>query len=58
MEKAKQNMYDEQYERFDVRVIKDRDGKLPTSEESVRRWKEYFQELTNEEKEREEGWRR
>ncbi|KAK3508721.1 hypothetical protein QTP70_004263 [Hemibagrus guttatus] len=33
-----------------VRVIKDRDGRLLTSEESVqRRWKEYFEELMNEE---------
>ncbi|KAK3568940.1 hypothetical protein QTP86_020632, partial [Hemibagrus guttatus] len=37
-----------------VRVIKDRDGRVLTSEESVqRRWKEYFQELMNEENERE-----
>ncbi|KAK3519772.1 hypothetical protein QTP70_004293 [Hemibagrus guttatus] len=37
-----------------VRVIKDRDGKVLTSEESVqRRWKEYFEELMNEENERE-----
>ncbi|KAK3538494.1 hypothetical protein QTP86_006194 [Hemibagrus guttatus] len=37
-----------------VRVIKDRDGRLLTSEESVqRRWKEYFEELMNEENERE-----
>ncbi|KAK3536242.1 hypothetical protein QTP86_000147 [Hemibagrus guttatus] len=37
-----------------VRVIKDRDGRVLTSEESVqRRWKEYFEELMNEEKERE-----
>ncbi|KAK3575637.1 hypothetical protein QTP86_031594, partial [Hemibagrus guttatus] len=37
-----------------VRVIKDRDGKVLTSEESVqRRWKEYFEELKNEENERE-----
>ncbi|KAK3512329.1 hypothetical protein QTP70_005794 [Hemibagrus guttatus] len=36
-----------------VRVIKDRDGRVPTSEESVqRRWKEYFEELMNEENER------
>ncbi|KAK3522581.1 hypothetical protein QTP86_025002, partial [Hemibagrus guttatus] len=33
-----------------VRVIKDRDGRVLTSEESVqRRWKEYFEELMNEE---------
>ncbi|KAK3574719.1 hypothetical protein QTP86_015389 [Hemibagrus guttatus] len=37
-----------------VRVIKDRDGRVLTSEESVqRRWKEYFEELMNEEDERE-----
>ncbi|KAK3563688.1 hypothetical protein QTP86_034395 [Hemibagrus guttatus] len=37
-----------------VRVIKDRDGSVLTSEESVqRRWKEYFEELMNEENERE-----
>ncbi|KAK3574354.1 hypothetical protein QTP86_005145 [Hemibagrus guttatus] len=37
-----------------VRVIKDRDGRVFTSEESVqRRWKEYFEELMNEENERE-----
>ncbi|KAK3546717.1 hypothetical protein QTP70_033372, partial [Hemibagrus guttatus] len=37
-----------------VRVIKDRDGNVLTSEESVqRRWKEYFEELMNEENERE-----
>ncbi|KAK3519670.1 hypothetical protein QTP86_005327 [Hemibagrus guttatus] len=37
-----------------VRVIKDRDGRVRTSEESVqRRWKEYFEELMNEENERE-----
>ncbi|KAK3519671.1 hypothetical protein QTP86_005328 [Hemibagrus guttatus] len=37
-----------------VRVIKDRDGRVLTSEESVqRRWKEYSEELMNEENERE-----
>ncbi|KAK3513646.1 hypothetical protein QTP70_028816, partial [Hemibagrus guttatus] len=37
-----------------VRVIKDRDGRVLTSEESVqRRWKEYFEELMNEETEKE-----
>ncbi|KAK3529353.1 hypothetical protein QTP70_029338, partial [Hemibagrus guttatus] len=37
-----------------VRVIKDRDGRVLTSEESgQRRWKEYFEELMNEENERE-----
>ncbi|KAK3554690.1 hypothetical protein QTP70_032660 [Hemibagrus guttatus] len=37
-----------------VRVIKDRDGRVLTSEESVqRRWKEYFEELMNERNERE-----
>ncbi|KAK3538861.1 hypothetical protein QTP86_018773, partial [Hemibagrus guttatus] len=42
-----------------VRVIKDRDGRVLTSEESVqRRWKEYFEELMNEENEREKNSRR
>ncbi|KAK3530520.1 hypothetical protein QTP86_027885 [Hemibagrus guttatus] len=42
-----------------VRVIKDRDGRVLTSEESVqRRWKEYFEELMNEENEREKKRRR
>ncbi|KAK3543130.1 hypothetical protein QTP70_011668 [Hemibagrus guttatus] len=37
-----------------VRVIKDRDGRVLTSKENVqRRWKEYFEELMNEENERE-----
>ncbi|KAK3506797.1 hypothetical protein QTP70_028366 [Hemibagrus guttatus] len=37
-----------------VRVIKDRDGRVLTSEECVqRRWKEYFEGLMNEENERE-----
>ncbi|KAK3561661.1 hypothetical protein QTP86_012493 [Hemibagrus guttatus] len=37
-----------------VRVIKDRDGRVLTSEECVqRRWKEHFEELMNEENERE-----
>ena len=37
-----------------VRVMKDRDGNVLTSEESVlRRWKEYFEGLMNEENERE-----
>ncbi|KAK3513783.1 hypothetical protein QTP70_028893 [Hemibagrus guttatus] len=37
-----------------VRVIKDRDGRVLTSKESVqRRWKEHFEELMNEENERE-----
>ncbi|KAK3545783.1 hypothetical protein QTP70_012755 [Hemibagrus guttatus] len=37
-----------------VRVIKDRDGRVLTSEGSIqRRWKEYFEELMNEENERE-----
>ncbi|KAK3511747.1 hypothetical protein QTP70_020749, partial [Hemibagrus guttatus] len=37
-----------------VRVIKDRDGRVLTSEDSVqRRWKEYFEEVMNEENERE-----
>ncbi|TRY54572.1 hypothetical protein DNTS_001573 [Danionella cerebrum] len=64
--KAKQKAYDELYARLarqrdrdgkdvqQIRVIKDRDGKVLTSEESVlRRWKEYFEELMNEENERE-----
>ncbi|KAK3516728.1 hypothetical protein QTP70_022518 [Hemibagrus guttatus] len=39
-----------------VRVIKDRDGRVLTSEESVqRRWKEYFEELINEREKRVEG---
>ncbi|KAK3506807.1 hypothetical protein QTP70_028370 [Hemibagrus guttatus] len=42
-----------------VRVIKDRDGRVLTSEESVqRRWKEYFEELMNEENERGKKGRR
>ncbi|KAK3543633.1 hypothetical protein QTP70_025994 [Hemibagrus guttatus] len=42
-----------------VRVIKDRDGRVLTSEESEqRRWKEYFEELMNEENEREKKSRR
>ncbi|KAK3528717.1 hypothetical protein QTP70_009951 [Hemibagrus guttatus] len=42
-----------------VRVIKDRDGRVLTSEESVqRRWKEYFEELMNEENEREKKSKR
>ncbi|KAK3537920.1 hypothetical protein QTP70_024579 [Hemibagrus guttatus] len=42
-----------------IRVIKDRDGRVLTSEESVqRRWKEYFEELMNEENEREKKSRR
>ncbi|KAK3545979.1 hypothetical protein QTP70_018415, partial [Hemibagrus guttatus] len=42
-----------------VRVFKDRDGRVLTSEESVqRRWKEYFEELMNEENEREKKIRR
>ncbi|KAK3575082.1 hypothetical protein QTP86_019739 [Hemibagrus guttatus] len=37
-----------------VRIIKDRDGRVLTSEDSVqRRWKEYFEELINEENEME-----
>ncbi|MCJ8738183.1 hypothetical protein PDJAM_G00032490 [Pangasius djambal] len=37
-----------------IKVIKDRDGRVLTSEESVKRtWKEYFEELMNEENERE-----
>ncbi|MCJ8729266.1 hypothetical protein PDJAM_G00104150 [Pangasius djambal] len=42
-----------------VRVIKDRDGRVLTSAESVqRRWKEYFEELMNEENERDKKSRR
>ncbi|KAK3512854.1 hypothetical protein QTP70_028917 [Hemibagrus guttatus] len=42
-----------------IRVIKDRDGRVLTSEERVqRRWKEYFEELMNEENEREKKSRR
>ncbi|KAK3548847.1 hypothetical protein QTP70_021038, partial [Hemibagrus guttatus] len=42
-----------------VRVIKDRDGMVLTSVESVqRRWKEYFEELMNEENESEKRVRR
>ncbi|KAK3565194.1 hypothetical protein QTP86_001011 [Hemibagrus guttatus] len=42
-----------------VRVIKDREGRVLTSEKSVqRRWKEYFEELMNEENEREKKSRR
>ncbi|KAI5624691.1 hypothetical protein C0J50_15497 [Silurus asotus] len=39
-----------------VRAIKDGDGNVLTSEESVlRRWREYFEQLMNEENERERG---
>ncbi|KAK3561414.1 hypothetical protein QTP86_002553 [Hemibagrus guttatus] len=42
-----------------VRVIKDRHGRVLTSEESVqKRWKEYFEELMNEENERKKKSRR
>ena len=42
-----------------VRMIKDRYRDVLTSEESVlRKWKFYFEELMNEENEREKGWRR
>ncbi|KAK3564738.1 hypothetical protein QTP86_024866 [Hemibagrus guttatus] len=62
--KAKHKAYDELYTRLDTREgekdlyrlarQKDRDGRVLTSEESVqRRWKEYFEELMNEENERE-----
>ena len=35
-------------------MIKDRDGNVPVSEESLlRRWKEYFEELMNKKNERE-----
>ncbi|KAK3544873.1 hypothetical protein QTP86_027547 [Hemibagrus guttatus] len=50
---AKQRDRDGKYVQ-QVRIIKDRDGRVLTSEESVqRRWKEYFEELMNEENERE-----
>ncbi|XP_051784813.1 uncharacterized protein LOC127528357 [Erpetoichthys calabaricus] len=76
--KAKEKVYDELYERLDikegekdlyqlarqreqawkdvqqVRMIKDKDGNVLTSEESVlSRWKEYFERLMNEENHRE-----
>ncbi|KAK3537919.1 hypothetical protein QTP70_024578 [Hemibagrus guttatus] len=42
-----------------IRVIKDRDGRVLTSEESVqKRWKGYIEELMNEENEREKKSRR
>ncbi|KAK3539660.1 hypothetical protein QTP70_011109 [Hemibagrus guttatus] len=50
---ARQRDRDGKYVKL-VRVIKDRNGRVLTSEESVqRRWKEYFEELMNEENERE-----
>ncbi|KAK3534945.1 hypothetical protein QTP70_002032 [Hemibagrus guttatus] len=52
--KAKQNAYDELYTRLDTREGEKDLYRVLTSEESVqRRWKEYFEELMNEENERE-----
>ncbi|KAK3553823.1 hypothetical protein QTP70_012209 [Hemibagrus guttatus] len=52
--KAKQKAYDELYTRLDTREGEKDLCRVLTSEESVqRRWKEYFEELMNEENERE-----
>ncbi|KAK3506948.1 hypothetical protein QTP70_031706 [Hemibagrus guttatus] len=52
--KAKQKAYDELYTRLDTREGEKDLYRVLTSEESVqRRWKEYFEELMNEENERE-----
>ncbi|KAK3520700.1 hypothetical protein QTP70_030576 [Hemibagrus guttatus] len=52
--KAKQKAYDELYTRLDTREGQKDLYRVLTSEESVqRRWKEYFEELMNEENERE-----
>ncbi|KAK3547330.1 hypothetical protein QTP86_018921, partial [Hemibagrus guttatus] len=52
--KAKQKAYDELYTRLDTREGAKDLYRVLTSEESVqRRWKEYFEELMNEENERE-----
>ncbi|KAK3565343.1 hypothetical protein QTP86_006571 [Hemibagrus guttatus] len=52
--KAKQKAYDELYTRLDTREGEKGLYRVLTSEESVqRRWKEYFEELMNEENERE-----
>ncbi|KAK3530505.1 hypothetical protein QTP86_027871 [Hemibagrus guttatus] len=52
--KAKQKAYDELYTRLDIREGEKDLYRVLTSEESVqRRWKEYFEELMNEENERE-----
>ncbi|KAK3512380.1 hypothetical protein QTP70_007445 [Hemibagrus guttatus] len=54
MSKAKQKAYDELYTRLDTREGEKDLYRVLTSEESVqRRWKEYFEELMNEENERE-----
>ncbi|KAK3556575.1 hypothetical protein QTP70_010770 [Hemibagrus guttatus] len=51
--KAKQKAYDEMYTRLDTREGEKDLYRVLTSEESVqRRWKEYFEELMNEENER------
>ncbi|KAK3560749.1 hypothetical protein QTP86_016542, partial [Hemibagrus guttatus] len=52
--KAKQKAYDELYTRLDTREGQKDLYRVLTSEENVRRrWKEYFEELMNEENERE-----
>ncbi|KAK3510351.1 hypothetical protein QTP70_004935 [Hemibagrus guttatus] len=52
--KAKQKAYDELYTRLDTREGEKDLYRVLTSEQSVqRRWKEYFEELMNEENERE-----
>ncbi|KAK3528840.1 hypothetical protein QTP70_011763 [Hemibagrus guttatus] len=52
--KAKQKAYEEMYTRLDTREGEKDLYRVLTSEESVqRRWKEYFEELMNEENERE-----
>ncbi|KAK3553451.1 hypothetical protein QTP70_003492 [Hemibagrus guttatus] len=52
--KAKQKAYDELYTRLDTREGEKDLYRVLTSEENVqRRWKEYFEELMNEENERE-----
>ncbi|KAK3523444.1 hypothetical protein QTP86_033619 [Hemibagrus guttatus] len=52
--KAKQKAYDELYTRLDTREGEKDLYRVLTSEESVqRRWKEYFEDLMNEENERE-----
>ncbi|KAK3552394.1 hypothetical protein QTP86_011626 [Hemibagrus guttatus] len=57
--KAKQKAYEELYTRLDTREGEKDLYRVLTSEESVqRRWKEYFEELMNEENEREKKSRR
>ncbi|KAK3518407.1 hypothetical protein QTP70_000608 [Hemibagrus guttatus] len=57
--KAKQMAYDKLYTRLDTREGEKDLYRVLTSEESVqRRWKEYFEELMNEENEREKKSRR